>query len=108
MSRFQALAESIAADRRATVVPGDEVFRLYDTYGFPADLTGDLAEEQGLTVDTVGFDAAMEAQREASRGGGASRTRRAIGPSCTSRAAGQKTEFVGYDDTHGGGDGRSR
>ena len=54
------------------VVPGDEAFRLYDTYGFPFDLTVELAREQGLTVDNAGFDAAMAATtRDSSRGGDA-------------------------------------
>ncbi|EQD62553.1 protein containing Alanyl-tRNA synthetase, class IIc, partial [mine drainage metagenome] len=39
------------------------VFKLYDTYGFPADLTADIARERGLAVDQAGFDAAMETQR---------------------------------------------
>jgi alanyl-tRNA synthetase len=43
------------------------VFRLYDTYGFPLDLTADVARERGLTIDQAGFDAAMEAQRGRAR-----------------------------------------
>lgn len=46
------------------VIPGELVFKLYDTYGFPADLTGDLARERGLSIDEAGFEAAMQAQRE--------------------------------------------
>jgi alanyl-tRNA synthetase len=49
------------------VIPGDEVFRLYDTYGFPAELTQEIAEERGLAVDRTGFDAAMAQQRETAR-----------------------------------------
>ncbi|MEO0974996.1 MAG: alanine--tRNA ligase, partial [Pseudomonadota bacterium] len=49
------------------VVPGELAFRLYDTYGFPPDLTADIARERGLTVDTAGFDAAMEQQRQQAR-----------------------------------------
>ncbi|MFM7274613.1 MAG: alanine--tRNA ligase, partial [Gammaproteobacteria bacterium] len=51
-----------------TVIPGETVFRLYDTYGFPADLTADIARERGLSIDEAGFDVAMEAQRERARG----------------------------------------
>ena len=51
-------------------VPGGEAFRLYDTYGFPLDLTRVLAEERGLGVDQAGFDAAMEEQRERARRAG--------------------------------------
>jgi alanyl-tRNA synthetase len=50
-----------------TVIPGDKAFRLYDTYGFPLDLTRDIARERLLTVDEDGYRAAMEAQRERAR-----------------------------------------
>ena len=50
------------------VIPGDVVFKLYDTYGFPADLTADIARERGLSIDQDGFDAAMDAQRRRSQG----------------------------------------
>jgi alanyl-tRNA synthetase len=50
-----------------TIIPGDKAFRLYDTYGFPLDLTRDVAKEQKLTVDEAGFRAAMDAQRERAR-----------------------------------------
>jgi alanyl-tRNA synthetase len=49
----------------SSVIPGETVFKLYDTYGFPLDLTADVARERGLTIDQAGFDAAMEAQRGA-------------------------------------------
>ena len=69
------IAKITAAERapRATpavappVIPGDIVFKLYDTYGFPADLTADIARERGLSIDQAGFDAAMEAQRRRSQ-----------------------------------------
>lgn len=48
-------------------IPGDVVFKLYDTYGFPADLTADIARERGLEIDVQGFNTAMETQRERSR-----------------------------------------
>jgi alanyl-tRNA synthetase len=48
-------------------LPGETVFRLYDTYGFPADLTADIAREHGVEVDMVGFERAMAAQRERAR-----------------------------------------
>ncbi len=51
-----------------TILPGPVAFKLYDTYGFPIDLTKDVARENGLTVDEVGFHQAMEEQRERSRG----------------------------------------
>jgi alanyl-tRNA synthetase len=52
---------------QGTVIPGGTVFKLYDTYGFPSDLTADIARERGLTIDTAGFQAAMEAQRARAR-----------------------------------------
>jgi alanyl-tRNA synthetase len=51
----------------SAVIPGDVVFKLYDTYGFPVDLTADIARERGLMIDQIGFDAAMEAQRRRAR-----------------------------------------
>ncbi len=45
-------------------IPGDVVFKLYDTFGFPVDLTADIARERGLTIDQPGFEAAMEEQRQ--------------------------------------------
>ncbi len=53
--------------RGATVLPGEVVFRLYDTFGFPTDLTADILRDQGLTVDLEGFDREMAKQQEASR-----------------------------------------
>ncbi len=53
--------------RGETVIPGNEVFRLYDTYGFPVDLTRILAEENGLTLDMKGFEEQMEQQRQRAR-----------------------------------------
>lgn len=50
-----------------TVIPGSEAFRLYDTYGFPIELTEEYAEEEGMTVDQDGFAKEMEAQRERAR-----------------------------------------
>ncbi len=52
----------------SSVISGDVVFQLYDTYGFPIDLTADCARERNLTVDHAGFDIAMAAQRERARG----------------------------------------
>tara|TARA_R110001583_G_scaffold52393_9_gene162854 strand:- start:1716 stop:4349 length:2634 start_codon:yes stop_codon:yes gene_type:complete len=50
-------------DLEGSIIPGDVVFKLYDTYGFPADLTADIARERELTIDQDGFDNAMAAQR---------------------------------------------
>ena len=48
-------------------IPGETVFLLYDTYGFPIDLTADIARERSLTIDIAGFERAMEAQRTRAR-----------------------------------------
>ena len=48
-------------------ISGPDAFKLYDTYGFPFDLTEDFASEKGLTVDRAGFDAAMQEQRDRAR-----------------------------------------
>jgi len=53
-----------------TVIPGETVFKLYDTYGFPHDLTADVAREHELTIDEAGFEREMEAQRERARAAG--------------------------------------
>ena len=52
---------------QGSVIPGATVFKLYDTYGFPADLTADIGRERGLTIDTAGFNAEMDAQRSRAR-----------------------------------------
>jgi len=63
LTRGMALLDAEAAKLTSNVIPGETVFKLYDTYGFPADLTADVARERGLSIDQAGFDAAMEAQR---------------------------------------------
>lgn len=60
------LSESIEG-LEGTEIPGEVVFRLYDTYGFPTDLTADIARERNLTLDMAGFEAAMNEQRERAR-----------------------------------------
>ena len=90
-SGLQILDEAVA-NLDGTVIPGDVVFRLYDTYGFPADLTADIARERGLTLDEAGFEAEMDAQRNRSRG--ASR----FADVSEVPASEASTEFVGYAD----------
>jgi alanyl-tRNA synthetase len=62
-----ALLDAETAKLSGSIIPGETVFKLYDTYGFPADLTADIARERGLSIDQAGFDAAMEAQRHRAR-----------------------------------------
>ena len=61
------LLERSIADLSGSVIPGRDVFQLYDTYGFPVDLTADIARERGLTLDMAGFEREMEQQRERAR-----------------------------------------
>jgi len=62
--------DDVAARVGDGVIPGADAFRLYDTYGFPVDLTADIARERGMTLDMAGFDSAMEHQREMARAAG--------------------------------------
>jgi alanyl-tRNA synthetase len=73
------------------LLDGETVFRLYDTFGFPVDLTADIARERGVRIDMAGFEAAMDQQRERARA--ASRFVQATGLDY----AGGKTEFHGYE-----------
>lgn len=66
---MQILEEALAA-LSGKEIPGAIVFKLYDTYGFPTDLTNDIARERGLTLDMAGYDAAMAEQRSRSQEGG--------------------------------------
>lgn len=73
-------------------IPGEVVFKLYDTYGFPTDLTADIARERNLTLDMAGFDRAMEAQRERARAASQ------FGSADTGDLElSDVTEFVGYE-----------
>ena len=61
------LLESAIAELKGDTIPGETVFKLYDTYGFPVDLTADIAREKDLKVDEAGFDVCMEAQKNKAR-----------------------------------------
>ena len=78
------------------VVPGELVFKLYDTYGFPADLTNDVAREKGYAIDQAGFDAAMTMQRE--RAQQASNFGKDYNNTVRSE---QKSVFTGYETEQG-------
>jgi alanyl-tRNA synthetase len=87
-----ALLDAETTKLTSSVIPGETVFRLYDTYGFPLDLTADIARERGLGIDQAGFDAAMAAQR--GRGRAASKFGTDLRDSI--KLSG-KTLFSGYD-----------
>ncbi|TAN04287.1 MAG: alanine--tRNA ligase [Rhodanobacteraceae bacterium] len=76
-------------------IPGEDAFRLYDTYGFPVDLTADIARERGMSVDMAGFERAMEAQRERARAASKFESKTALPAEVASRLA--PTVFLGYD-----------
>ena len=87
-----ALLDAETAKLKSSVIPGETVFKLYDTFGFPADLTADIARERGLSIDQAAFDVAMEAQR------GRARAASKFGADLrdTIKLSG-KTDFSGYD-----------
>jgi alanyl-tRNA synthetase len=87
-----ALLDVETAKLESNVIPGETVFRLYDTYGFPADLTADVARERGLTIDQAGFDAAMEAQKERARAA----SKFGVDQREAVKLTG-KTDFLGYE-----------
>jgi len=86
---MQVLEAALAGE--GPMLDGETVFKLYDTFGFPVDLTADICRERGVQIDIAGFEAAMGQQRERARA--ASRFAMATGLDY----AGGKTEFRGYD-----------
>ncbi|MFZ5656047.1 MAG: alanine--tRNA ligase, partial [Pseudomonadota bacterium] len=89
------------ASRAQGVIPGADAFRLYDTYGFPVDLTADIARERGLTVDMEGFEAAMNQQRETARASGKFGNATTLPAELAAQLP--ATEFLGYDRVVEGG-----
>jgi len=83
------------AKKSTRVIPGDDAFRLYDTYGFPVDLTADIARERGLSVDMAGFEAAMAQQRDTARAAGKFSGGLTLPAELASKLA--PTQFVGYE-----------
>jgi len=81
----------VALTREDKMLDGETVFQLYDTFGFPVDLTADIARERGVLVDYSGFEAAMERQRERARAASKFSVAAAVSYS------GRPTEFHGYD-----------
>ena len=93
---FAGIAQQAEAAGAGTV-PGGEAFRLYDTYGFPLDLTRVLAEERGLGVDEAGFDTAMEEQRERARRAGKFAAGGVEASEWVTAHALDRQRFVGYE-----------
>ena len=92
------LLEGELAQLKGSVIPGEVVFKLYDTYGFPTDLTADIARERDLTIDEAGFETEMAAQRQRARDAG----KFAIDYNSVVKVEGE-TQFDGYDATAGEG-----
>jgi alanyl-tRNA synthetase len=98
------LEEIFASGTR--VIPGEEAFRLYDTFGFPIDLTAIIAEERGVAVDVAGFDGALDEQRQRSRRARTSGKAMVPSPAVHTPRAGKwrsvrrgRQKFVGYRTT---------
>jgi alanyl-tRNA synthetase len=96
LDRFAKTAAEVKA-KKGTTVGGAEVFTLYDTYGFPADLTRVLAEEQGLSIDEAGYAKHMEEQRERARSAAKFDGSFASDEGWTLLSPSLETEFVGYE-----------
>jgi len=92
------LKDALHGIAKGKPLPGDLVFKLYDTYGFPVDLTADVARAAGLEIDREGFEADMEAQRERARGAQKFNAGYGGGAQLT-----VKSQFTGYEQLAGQG-----
>ncbi len=91
------ILEREMADLGGDVLPGELLFRLYDTYGFPVDLTADIARERGLQVDMEGFESHMAEQRKRARAGGSFNAQTSVSVDLE-----LVSEFTGYENTEDG------
>ncbi|MBB1398449.1 alanine--tRNA ligase [Pseudoalteromonas sp. SG44-8] len=95
LERGLAILEESLTDLTGDVIPGELVFKLYDTYGFPADLTADVARERFMTIDEQGFQECMAVQRKTAQQAGK------FGADYNQQLKSDKhTDFKGYDATH--------
>ncbi|KAF7772153.1 alanyl-tRNA synthetase [Pseudoalteromonas citrea] len=95
LERGLAILEESLANIEGDVIPGELVFKLYDTYGFPADLTADVARERFMTIDERGFQDCMEVQRKKAQQAGK------FGADYNEQLKSEKsTDFKGYDAEH--------
>ncbi|WP_339639643.1 alanine--tRNA ligase [uncultured Porticoccus sp.] len=102
LDKGMALLESALNDLQGDVIPGELIFTLYDTFGFPVDLTNDIARERGLSLDMASYEAAMEQQRQRARSAGAFKV-----DYSHSLALDGATAFTGYDNLAGKGEVRA-
>ena len=93
LSAGLAILDDEVSQLQSSTIPGDVIFKLYDTYGFPADLTADIARERQLDVDMDGFEACMETQRARARAASKFTAQGLDFQSAT------ETQFLGYTDS---------
>ncbi|MBE1276948.1 alanine--tRNA ligase [Enterovibrio baiacu] len=98
LDRGMAILDEALENLEGDVLDGETVFKLYDTFGFPADLTNDVARERGLTIDEARFEAAMEEQRQRARDAGQFGTDYNAVIKVENSSA-----FTGYGETQGNG-----
>ncbi|MCK4926376.1 alanine--tRNA ligase, partial [Candidatus Aerophobetes bacterium] len=103
LSRGMRILEGIIYElkrKKKELIPPSEVFKLYDTYGFPLDLTADIVSEEGFTIDEAGFQHAMEAQKERARKSWRGSGEEEIDEIFKKLSiTGKKSTFTGYDQT---------
>ena len=93
LSQGMALLEQAIGSLQGNQIPGETVFRLYDTFGFPKDLTADIARERGFTIDEEGFERAMQVQKDQSKAASKFSVDLRSGVSLE-----DKTNFSGYEN----------
>jgi alanyl-tRNA synthetase len=98
LAQGMALLDGAIGKLSGRQIPGETVFRLYDTFGFPLDLTNDIARERGLVIDEAGFEAAMDQQRKRARAA----SKFGVDLRAGMTVEGQ-TKFTGYDSERGSG-----
>ncbi|MCC6530248.1 MAG: alanine--tRNA ligase [Pseudomonadales bacterium] len=89
------ILDEAIAQLNGACIGGETLFQLYDTYGFPLDLTADIARERGLQIDSAGFEAAMQAQRERARAA----SQFALDSTALIRQSDHECLFTGYEQT---------
>src|SRR5690606_20910678 len=94
LAKTRGIRDQAISELKGSELPGDTVFRLYDTYGFPVDLTADIARERELTLDMPGFDVAMSEQKAKARSASRFESDVALDLDGTG-----ETRFDGYDAT---------
>lgn len=90
--------------KNSTTLPGEEIFKLYDTYGFPVDLADEMARDAGVELDMAGFDRAMQSQKEKAQASWKGSGEKEVAPFFKDFIkTSQATVFQGYSNTHGEG-----